>query len=155
VAFATTGTDAAALITRPVDLQDAATPSPQSTAALALLRLAPLVDRSDLREIAEAIVARLATVAAQHPIAFAQLLAAVDLVVHGVDEVVITGDRPDLVDVVSEDWHPDAVRSWGEPLDGPLWAGREPGKAYVCRNFTCSLPATTPDELADQLAGAR
>ncbi len=150
--FYTTGTDAEALITRPVDLQDGATPSPQSTAAVALLRLAPLADRSRYREVAESVLSLLGGYAGQHPLSFANVLAGIDLVVGGIDEVVVPGDRPDLVAVVTDRWHPRAVRSWGEPLDGPLWEGREDGKAYVCRSYACGLPATTPEQLADQLA---
>jgi len=41
-------------------------------------------------------------------------------------------------------------------LDSPLLAHRErtPGRAtaYVCRNFACELPASTPDEVADRIA---
>ena len=33
----------------------------------------------------------------------------------------------------------------------PLWAGRADGSAYVCRDYTCQLPATTPEALAAQL----
>jgi uncharacterized protein YyaL (SSP411 family) len=41
---------------------------------------------------------------------------------------------------------------WGEPVDSPLWAGREPGMAYVCRNHECLLPARTEQELRDRIA---
>jgi uncharacterized protein YyaL (SSP411 family) len=149
--FFTTGTDAEALLTRPKDLQDNATPSPQSTAALALLRLAPLVDRPRYVELAERVLAMLGELAGQHPLAFAQVLAAVEIAA-GLDEVVVTGDRHDLVEVVQRAWYPTAVLSWGEPLDGALWDGRSEGLAYVCRNFSCQLPAASPDELASQLS---
>src|SRR5690606_38591282 len=94
----------------------------------------------------------LGRVAGQHPLAFANLLTAVDMVVRGIDEVVVCGDRPDLVDVVTDEWHPRAVRSWGQPLDSPLWEGREAGRPYACRNSACQLPANTPEELASQLS---
>jgi len=38
----------------------------------------------------------------------------------------------------------DEVLSWGERLDGALWEGRTDDLAYVCRNFTCAAPVTTP-----------
>ncbi len=150
--FFTTGSDAEELITRPVDLQDNATPSPQSTGAAALLRLAPLADEPRYREVAEQILQLLGHVAGQHPLGFANLLVGVDVVVRGIDEVVVPGDRPDLVDALTQAWYPRVVRSWGEPLDTPLWEGREDGRAYVCRNFACQLPATTPEELVAQLS---
>jgi uncharacterized protein YyaL (SSP411 family) len=147
----TTGSDAEALLTRPRDLQDNATPSAQSVAALALLRLAPLVDRPDLTDIARQILALLGPVASQHPQAFGNLLLAVEPAA-GLDEVVVCGDRPDLVEAVRARWHPTSVLSWGDRLEGPLWEGREDGRAYVCRHYTCGLPATTPEGLEGQLA---
>jgi hypothetical protein len=54
--------------------------------------------------------------------------------------------------VVQHGWYPNAVLSWGEPLDGPLWADRAEDKAYVCRHFACQLPATTTDELRPLLS---
>jgi uncharacterized protein YyaL (SSP411 family) len=148
--FWTTGSDAEELVTRPRDLQDNATPSAQSTAAVALARLAPLADRSDLADIAARIVALLGDVAVRHPLAFGRLLEAAELV-GGLDEVVVTGERPDLVDVVRRRWLPTAVLSWGEPLPGPLWEGRPDGFAYVCRHYACGLPAATTADLEAQL----
>ena len=150
-AFFTTGTDAEALLTRPLDLQDNATPSGQSTAVVALLRLAPLADREDFRERAERVLIALGNTAAEHPLAFANLLIGVELAAGGIDEVVICGDRPDLVEVAQRRFSPNAVLSWGDRLDGPLWEGRTDGNAYVCRNFTCGLPATTAEQLVEQL----
>ncbi len=149
--FFTTGSDAEALITRPVDLQDNATPAAQSAATAALLRLAPLADREDLRDIAEQILSKLGEIAGQHPLAFANLLSSVQIVADGLDEIVICGERPDLLAVTHETWLPNAVRSWGTPLPGPLWEGRSDGFAYVCHNYACQLPASTPDELRAQL----
>lgn len=153
-AFFTTGTDAEALLTRPLDLQDNATPSGQSTAVIALLRLAPLADRDDFREPAERILMALGNTAAEHPLAFANLLIGVELGAVGIDEVVICGDRPDLVEAARGRFLANSVLSWGDRLDGPLWEGRTDGNAYVCRNFTCGLPATTADQLVEQLLGA-
>jgi uncharacterized protein YyaL (SSP411 family) len=149
--FWTTGSDAPPLITRPRDLQDGATPSPQSTAAVALGRLAALTGRDDLARVAETIVRALAAVAARHPLAFAQLLMTVDQFVSGLEEVVIPGERSELVLAVQRAWTPNAVLAWGPPQVGPLWEGREPGFAYVCRNWTCLAPVATPAELVELL----
>ena len=53
----------------------------------------------------------------------------------GRNEIVVTGDRPDLLAEVRRHWLPAAVVAWGEPDDGPLFEGRppEPGLAYVCQ----------------------
>ena len=59
--------------------------------------------------------------------------------------------RPDLLAVVRHRWLPDAVLAWGEPSASPLWEGRAPGAAYVCRRFACRAPAADADTLASQL----
>ena len=70
----------------------------------------------------------------------------------GAVEIVIPGDNPALLATVRSQWLPNAVTVWGEPVDSPLWAGREPGMAYVCRNHECLLPARTEQELRDRIA---
>ena len=147
----TTGHDAEALIARQQDLLDNATPSATSNAALALARLAALTGVERFDEAARSIVARLAGPALQHPTAFANLLAAADLLANPPLEVVVTGDRPDLVAVVQRRWLPGAVLAWGERTDSPLWEGRVDGMAYVCESYACRQPAITVEELEAQL----
>ena len=89
----TTGVDAERLITRDKDLQDNATPSANSLAAVALLRLAALTGEDRYRERAEAIIQLLGRLAVEHPLAFAHLLTAVDLLTGGITEVVVA-QRP-------------------------------------------------------------
>ena len=68
-------------------------------------------------------------------------------------EIVVTGDRPDLLAEVRRRWLPAAVMAWGQPDDGPLFAGRppEPGLAYVCQARACRMPAEDAATLAGQL----
>jgi uncharacterized protein YyaL (SSP411 family) len=68
-------------------------------------------------------------------------------------EIVITGDRPDLLAEVRRRWLPTAVLAWGERDDGPLFEGRpfEPGAAYVCHSRVCLRPAADARTLSDQL----
>jgi uncharacterized protein YyaL (SSP411 family) len=150
-ALFTTGHDAEALVARQKDLLDNATPSANSMAAFALLRLAALTGDDDLARAARHILGLLGVSAGPHPTAFGQLLAALDLELGGVTEIAVVGDRPDLLEVVRAAWRPQAVVAWGESYDSPLWHDRLPGHAHVCRNFTCQLPAATPQELAAQL----
>jgi uncharacterized protein YyaL (SSP411 family) len=44
------------------------------------------------------------------------------------------------------------VVAWGERIDSPLWEGRVDGQAYVCRDFVCQAPQSTPEGLREQLA---
>ena len=39
---------------------------------------------------------------------------------------------------------PDVVLAWGERYDSPLWEGRRDGLAYVCEHFACQAPQTPP-----------
>jgi uncharacterized protein YyaL (SSP411 family) len=148
----TTGHDAEALIARPKDLMDNATPGANGLAAVGLLRLAALTDEPRYRDAGEAIVRLLGPMAVQHPTAFGHVLAAVDLVARGTTEVVIPGDRPDLVAAVHQRFLPNAVLAWGERYDSPLWEGRDDGRAYVCRHYACQLPAKDVAGLERQLA---
>ena len=147
VGFFTTGNDAEELVTRPKDLLDNATPSAQSLAAAGLLRLARLTGENRYRSHAEAVVERLAAVAAARPTAFGRALEAVDMHVNGLDEIVIAGDCPELAAVVHAAYLPNAVLAWGEPFDSPLWHSRSEGHAYVCKDSVCLPPTADPHSL--------
>jgi uncharacterized protein YyaL (SSP411 family) len=148
----TTGHDAEALIARPKDLMDNATPGANGLAAVGLLRLAALTDEERYRTAGETIVRLLAPLAIQHPTAFGHALAAVELIARGTTEVVVTGDRPDLVAAVHRQYLPNAVLAWGERYDSPLWEGRVDGHAYVCHHYACQLPTDAVASLEAQLS---
>ncbi|MEX0848373.1 MAG: AGE family epimerase/isomerase, partial [Ilumatobacteraceae bacterium] len=147
----TTADDAEALIVRQKDLMDNATPSANSTAAVALLRLAALTGEMRYANHADRILRLLATVMPKAPTAFSNALLAVDLRTNGIAEVAVVGDRPDLVAVVRETWRPHVVLAWGEPYDSPLWEHRTDGMAYVCEHFACQTPTDDPATLRQQL----
>ena len=65
--------------------------------------------------------------------------------------IAIVGDRRDLVDAVVRGYRPNAVLTWGERYDSPLWDQREDGLAYVCRDFACKAPVSTTEDLLAQL----
>jgi uncharacterized protein YyaL (SSP411 family) len=147
----TTGHDAEQLVARQKELLDNATPGANSNAAVALLRLNALTGTTRYVEAAETVLGLLGPVAGGHPTAFANLLGALDLHVTGATEIAIVGDRPELVNAVRRRWRPNAVLAWGEPFDSPLWESRQPGFAYVCRDFACKQPVETVDDLLGQL----
>jgi uncharacterized protein YyaL (SSP411 family) len=148
----TTGSDAEQLIARNKDLMDNAVPSANSLAAVALLRLAALTGDQRYRNHADQILRLAGPLAARHPTAFGHLLVAVDLAAHGVDEIVVAGDRHDLVEAAQRTFVPGGVLAWGERYESPLWEGRSDGAAYVCHDYVCQLPVTDPAALAAQLA---
>ncbi len=147
----TSADDAEALIVRQKDLLDNATPSANSVTAVALYRLGALTGESRFTNHADQTVQLLGRVVAQAPTAGGNALAAVDMRSQGMSEIVITGDRRDLVDVVRARWLPNAVVAWGEPFDSPLWQGRNEGAAFVCEHFACQLPVTNVADLATLL----
>jgi uncharacterized protein len=154
----TTGEDAEALVTRPRDLMDNATPSANSMAAVGLLRLEAHTGEDRYGEHARQILGTVAGLVSRHGLAFGNMLWAVGLHALGVTEIVITGSRPDLVAEAHRAFTPHAVLAWGEPGNGPLWEGRDEtgdaGRAYVCRNHVCEAPVSTPEALRAQVISA-
>jgi uncharacterized protein YyaL (SSP411 family) len=151
----TTGHDADPLVVRPVDLLDGAVPAANSVAATALLRLGALLGDDGLTAAGETVVGALWAVAAEHPLASANTVAAGALVDGGITEVVVVGDRPDLVAAAQARYEPTMVLAWGEPSGSPLWEGRPAGYGYVCRHHTCRAPAADRAELVERLEEER
>jgi uncharacterized protein len=147
----TTPDDGEQLIVRQKDVFDSATPSANSTAAVALLRLAALTGDDRYADHAERILRLLGPLVPRAPSGFANLVTAIALHTRGITEVAVAGERGDLVDVVRERWRPRVVLAWGERYDSPLWHDRRDGLAYVCEHYACKAPASSPDELRAQL----
>jgi uncharacterized protein YyaL (SSP411 family) len=82
---------------------------------------------------------------------YGHLLGAIDSHATGITEIAVVGDMPEMVRAVQSRYLPNAVLAWGEEYDSPLWAERQSGHGYVCRNYTCSAPVTNPAELLAQL----
>jgi len=162
--FYTTGTDAEALITRPRDVFDNATPSANSLAANALLRLAALTGERRWQEAGDVAVRAVGPAMGEHPTAFAELLGALERSVTAPVEIAVVGDPADpatarLTAEVRRRFLPRAVSVSAPPGTGaeltPLLADRPmlDGKptAYVCRHFACQRPVTDPEALSAQL----
>jgi uncharacterized protein YyaL (SSP411 family) len=164
--FFTTGIDAKALIVRPKDVQDNATPSENSLAAHALLRIAALTGETAYEDRGLRWVRALASVAGEHPTAFAYLLGAVERAAVPPLEIAIVGDPNDaatraLAREVQTRLLPDTVvlvAPAGTVGVSPLLEGRAlvDGKpsAYVCEHYACQRPVTSPEELRGQVDDA-
>ena len=150
--FFTTADDAERLIVRTKDVFDGATPSANAVAAYALARLGALTGERRYTDQARRAIDLIGALLTRHPTAFAHSVLTADLLARGGTEIVITGDRPDLLAEVRRQWRPDAVLAWGEPTDSPLWEGRDVDRAYVCRDYACRMPADAVATLAGQLA---
>ncbi len=146
-----TGSDAPPLLVRPREVTDNATPSAASLAATGFLRLGALTGDGRWEERARAVLGPLVHLATTHPLGFGHLLWASEMDAVGMEELVVTGDRPDLVEVALRAFRPTTVLRWGEPDDGPLWEGRSEtgvdGRAYLCRDHVCAAPIDDPELL--------
>ncbi|MGE5210682.1 MAG: thioredoxin domain-containing protein [Acidobacteriota bacterium] len=151
----TTAEDAEALVVRQKDLTDGATPSANSTAAVALFRLAALTGEQRYANQADRILQLLAAAVEKSPGQYSNALVATDLRRRGLTEVVVVGDRPDLVRLAQSVWRPDTVLAWGEPYDSPLWSDRAEGFGFVCRNYASELPQDTLQGFAEKLTGRK
>ncbi len=140
------------LVVRQKDLMDNATPSSNSVAAMAFLRLSAITGDESLAQRAHDILRLLGRVAPSAPSAFCFAMSAALLQHHGISEIVIPGNNDTLLQVAREQWRPHAVIAWGDSFASPLWADRSDGYAYVCKNYACLLPASTPEELRARLA---
>lgn len=149
--FFTVASNAEQLVVRQKDLMDNATASSNSVAALAFLRLAAITGDEHFASRAHDILRLLGRVSASSPSAFCHAMLAATIAHVGTTEVVIPGHQSEWLEVVRSEWRPTTVLAWGAPTNSPLWEDRVAGSAYVCRNFTCQLPARTTDELKQRL----
>jgi uncharacterized protein YyaL (SSP411 family) len=156
------------LIFRPADPADNATPSGAFAVAGALLSYAALAGSARHREAAEGALGVLPGIAARYPRAAGAGLAAAEAFLAGPAEIAVVGPPGDrrtraLHQTALHAASPGAVLALG---DGTLPVGADGGvpllegrglvdgapAAYVCRQFTCQAPVTTPEQLRQALA---
>ncbi|KAB8141429.1 thioredoxin domain-containing protein [Chloroflexia bacterium SDU3-3] len=155
-----------ALIARPRDTGDNATPSGNAAAAELLLKLAVIYDQPRYRERAMAVLGGMAQLMGQYPTGFGRYLAAAEFALAPTQEIALVGD-PDAEDtkalreVIATRFLPNKVLVLRRPdeaaptIASPLLDGREQlggrATAYVCRSYACQMPVTEPDALVAQL----
>jgi uncharacterized protein YyaL (SSP411 family) len=144
---------------------DGPTPSGNSIAALNLLRLSELTGVERYRIMGERTLEAFRQQLDEQPSGHACMMAGVDLVVNGMKEIVVTApdgrtsDKmskavssmylPDSVVVLADSENYDSLRRITKLLEGrTVGAG---STAYVCKNFSCQLPARSVEELVAQL----
>ena len=166
-AFFDTASDHEALVTRPRDVTDNATPSGTSLAVELLARLADLLQDESMRRRATYVLETLAEPMLRHPAAFGHALGVADLLIRGAIELAIVGDPASddfraLSRTAAERYVPSLVLAGGPPdagakipllADRPMTEGR--ATAYVCRHYACHTPATDAAVLSSQLDAAR
>jgi uncharacterized protein YyaL (SSP411 family) len=159
-----TAHDAEALIRRPQDPTDNATPSGWTAAAGALLSYAAHTGSEAHRSAAEGALGVVKALGPRAPRFIGWGLATAEALLDGPREIAVVGaPGDDTAEALRRTAllapTPGAVVAFGTPdgeefpllKDRPLVDGG--AAAYVCRHFTCDAPTTDPAELARTLAG--
>jgi len=162
--FYDTADDAEALVARPRDPSDNASPSGQSALVHALLAYAALTGSGRHRDAAEAALRTVRLLADRVPRFAGWSLAAAEAAVSGPLEIAVVGDegdvlRGELEHAARRSVSPGAMVVAGAPgasgvpllADRGLVDGR--AAAYVCRGMVCERPVTDVDELRKLLGG--
>ncbi len=158
----------ASILLRMKEDHDGAEPSPNSVAAMNLLRLAQLTGDSTLHERAVKTIRAFSDQLARMPSTLPQLLCALDASLAKPRQIVIAG-RPEVADTrallreVHGKFLPNSLVLLAEGGEGQKWLGERleflrtvgpiEGKAaaYVCENFVCQLPTNDPAKLRELL----
>ena len=156
------------LVVRPRDVLDNAQPCGGSVATDVLLKLAVITGNEDYRVKAATPLRTLRELMGRAPAGTGHWIATLDFYVSSPKEVIIIGPRDDsattaLMQIVNGGFFPNKVLVGADSADDagkyglPLLEARGmvDGKptAYVCQNYACQLPVTTPEEFAVQLEG--
>ncbi len=168
--FYFTSAEHTTLFMRTQPTYDGAVPSGNSIAAMNLLRLSRFFDNNDYYDMAEAILRRNLKGMQQTPRGYMNMLLAADYYLHPPVEIAVVGtpDTPGtraMIDALNSRFLPNRIVAFkavgaGDDTDPgpevPLLRDKtaidDRATAYVCRNFACENPVTTPEALLEQLA---
>jgi uncharacterized protein YyaL (SSP411 family) len=150
-----TADDAEALLHRPREITDNATPCGSAALASALLTASVLTDHAaGYREAAEVALRGAGTLLREYPRFAGHWLTAAEAHIAGPLQIAVAGDGPHLLARARRDAAGGTVIVAGAPdAPGvPLLAARPlvdgAPAAYVCRGFVCDRPVTSAEELS-------
>jgi uncharacterized protein YyaL (SSP411 family) len=171
-----TSDDHEQLIVRTKNFYDLATPSGNSIAASNLLRLYYIIQNSEYLEKAELILKAGARLAAENPFGFGQLLISMYMYIKTPLEITIISkikdkkeeDSHQMLNWLNKQFIPNGIMTVIEDKlqmkklqKYPFFKGRnfnmedKPECAFVCRNFTCSLPIYSIQELKKHIMSSQ
>ena len=162
------GADDPHILVRMKEDYDGAEPSPNSVAALNLLRLAQIVNDPSCRDRAAKTINAFADQLAKVPSAMPQMLCAIDASLAKPRQIILAGQAGDaatrnLLHEVHALFIPNKLLLLADNGEGQKWLGEKldflrtvgpiDGKpaAYVCQDFVCQLPTTDPGKLRELL----
>ena len=162
--FFDTSRDEKALLLRPKDVQDNATPSGNALACEALLKLAAFTDEGKYRDLAEKSLMLVVGMAVRYPTAFGRWLSAADFALGNTKQIAVVypadGDRAsELIRVIQSAYRPNtivAAATYPPANEAPTLLFDRPLKdgkttVYVCEGFVCKNPVSTVSELTELL----
>ncbi len=162
------GSSDPSLLSRTRDSYDGAEPSPNSTAAMNLLRLAQFTDRVEWRNAAQKTLSAFAAPLQSTPEAVPAMSSALDFRLAQTKQILIAGDprshdTRELLRQVNTRFLPNKILLLADGGPGqqqlarwlPFVAGahrmKDRATAYVCENYVCKLPTSDPQVMAGLL----
>jgi len=159
-----TGKGNETLITRSKEIYDGALPSGNSVAALNFLRLGRITGNPGLEQKAEQLTGAFSKEVASFPMAYTQLLVALDFMFGPTQEIVIAGDpsleiTQAMVNAVRKSFLPNKIvllypdGHEGQRLEGispfvkNMYSIKGKSTAYVCQQYACKTPITDAAQL--------
>jgi len=160
--FFMTSDDHEKLIIRPKSNYDLSLPSGNSVSAFVFLRLYHLSQESTFLKIATKIMESQAQMAAENPFGFGYLLNAISMYVQKPVEITLVNtENSQICDSLLLDYIPNSMMVTvqnASQLEGlseyPFFAGKsfeDKTTVFVCKDFACSLPLRTLDEVSSNL----
>lgn len=164
--FFMTGSDAEALLIRQREMQDGAIPSGSSIAAVSLIRLARLTNRSDYEEKVITLLQLGARTIHAQPEGFLYLLISYMLLIEGTKEVIMFGklspEQRQLLSALKKEFQPNTIYLYCEDAEAykeliPTLSDYQPAKEganfYICKNYACQQPVYDPEDIQQMLEG--
>jgi hypothetical protein len=156
------------LVARSKEFYDGALPSGNSIAALNLLRLGRLTGNTDLEKKADQLTRAFAAEVTEHPMAYTQLLAALDFMVGPSLEIVIAGDPalettramiravrrrflPNKAMLLRQDGAEGKRLAGLSPFVEPMHSVDHQPAVYLCEQYSCKKPITKVSDLESAL----
>lgn len=162
--FFDTPNDGEALLIRPKDVQDNATPSGNALACEALIKLSAFSDKGNYRDLAEKALGLVTKFALRYPLGFGRWLTAAQLASGTLKQVAVVGEAEDtsfqrMLKALRVEYRPSVVVAASSfPINENVPAllhdrGMVNGKAtvYVCEGFVCKQPSTESESIGELL----
>lgn len=157
--FFFTGDNHEKLIVRTKNIFDLSLPSGNSVATGALLRLYHITQEKKYLDTALKVMESLSTMTAENPFGFGQLLNVIYMYLQKPIEIIIMNQgNAEICSYLARKFLPESILvsiSKREQLDDltqlPFFVGKDydnvKTKVYICKDFTCSLPLETVQEI--------